>query len=308
MDGARVRQFMENEVEAMLKTYEQFQILIPAEGKNGAAHPGEDGIYVEALLKGYIEKFLPKGLEVLTGFILRPAVKTGKGESERRKDADTHSSQLDLIIYDSASYPVFLRMENHVIVPPEGVIGVISVKKNLYFSQVDEEIKALEQVGQLCTGKNAMGQEVKGPFLALVEMDTAESGKLETQGKKMFERLEKIFAQTGTNRYDWFPGYIGVLNQWSVYKAAPKKADKEIEKKAKYCFYKHKKSEKYLGFSLIINGILNVYYDKTRGNERRLGFALLSSGRGYDEKLGEIPYQKEHGDRKLKNMGNINRR
>lgn len=33
MDGARVRQFMENEVEAMLKTYEQFQILIPAEGK-----------------------------------------------------------------------------------------------------------------------------------------------------------------------------------------------------------------------------------------------------------------------------------
>ena len=61
MDGARVRQFMENEVEAMLKTYEQFQILIPAEGKNEAAHPGEDGIYVEALLKGYIEKFLPKG-------------------------------------------------------------------------------------------------------------------------------------------------------------------------------------------------------------------------------------------------------
>ena len=143
MDGARVRQFMENEVEAMLKTYEQFQILIPAEGKNGAAHPGEDGIYVEALLKGYIEKFLPKGLEVLTGFILRPAVKTGRGKSERRKDADAHSSQLDLIIYDSASYPVFLRMENHVIVPPEGVIGVISVKKNLYFSQVDEELSLI---------------------------------------------------------------------------------------------------------------------------------------------------------------------
>ena len=76
----------------------------------------------------------------------------------------------------------------------------------------------MEQVGQLCTGKNAMGQGIKGPFLALVAMDTAESGTLETQGKKMFERLEKIFAQTGTNRYDWFPGYIGVLNQWSVYK------------------------------------------------------------------------------------------
>lgn len=299
MDGTRVRQFMENEVEAMLKTYEQFQILIPAEGKSGAAHPGEDGMYVEALLKGYIEKFLPKGLEVLTGFILRPAIKTGKGKKERTKDKDTHSSQLDLIIYDSASYPVFLRMEDHVIVPPEGVIGVISVKKNLYFSQVDEEIKALERVGQLCTGKNTMDQEVKGPFLALVAMDTTESGMSVTQGKRIFDCLEKIFVQAGTNRYDWFPGYVGVLNKWSVYKAAPKQTEKESEKKAKYFFYRHKKNEKYLGFSLIINGILNVYYDKTRGNEKRLGFALLSSGRGYDEKLGEIPYQKEHGDRKL---------
>ena len=300
MDGRRVREFMENEVEAMLKTYEQFQILIPAKEKGGAAHPGEDGMYVEALLKGYIEKFLPKGLEVLTGFILRPAIKTGKGKTERTKDEDSHSSQLDLIIYDSASYPIFLRMGEHVIVPPEGVIGVISVKKNLYFSQVDQEIKALEQVGQLCTGKNAVGQEVKGPFLALVAMDTTEEGTLATQGEKIFAYLKKAFSQTGTNRYDWFPGYVGVLSKWSVYKAAPKQTKKESEKKARYLFYEHKENEKYLGFYLIINGILNVYYDKTRGTERRLGFALLGSGRGYDKYLGEIPYQKEQGDRNLK--------
>ncbi len=304
MDGRRVREFMENEVEAMLKTYEQFQILIPAKGKSGAAHPGEDGMYVEALLKGYIEKFLPKGLEVLTGFILRPAIKTRSGKRERAKDEDSHSSQLDLIIYDSASYPVFLRMGDHVIVPPEGVIGVISVKKNLYFSQVAEEIKALEGVGQLCTGKNAMEQEVKGPFLALVAMDTTESGTLETQGEKIFAHLKEIFSQTGTNRYDWFPGYVGVLSKWSVYKAAPKQVEKESEKKAKYFFFEHRENEKYLGFSLIISGILNVYYDKTRANERRLGFSLLGSGRGYDKKLGAIPYQKEHGDRNLKRKTN----
>lgn len=80
MDGTRIRDFMENEAEAMLKVYSQFQILIPADGREGAAHPGEDGMYVEALLKSYIQKFLPSGLEALTGFILRPAVKTGSGK------------------------------------------------------------------------------------------------------------------------------------------------------------------------------------------------------------------------------------
>lgn len=80
--------------------------------------------------------------------------------------------------------------------------------------------------------------------------------------------------------------------------------EKESEKKAKYFFFEHRENEKYLGFSLIISGILNVYYDKTRANERRLGFSLLGSGRGYDKKLGAIPYQKEHGDRNLKRKTN----
>ena len=52
MDGTRIRTFVENEAEAMLKTYRQFQVLIGlADGREGAAHPGEDGMYVEALLK-----------------------------------------------------------------------------------------------------------------------------------------------------------------------------------------------------------------------------------------------------------------
>lgn len=297
---------MENEAEAMLKVYSQFQILIPADGREGAAHPGEDGMYVEALLKSYIQKFLPSGLEALTGFILRPAVKTGSGKKERAGDQDSHSSQLDIIVYDSANFPVFLRMGDHVIVPPEGVIGVISVKKNLYFSQLDQEIKALEQVGKLCTGRNAGNQEVKGPFLALVSMDTKENGTADKQGEKIFAHLSKIFCQKGKNRYDWMPGYVGALNRWSVYKTGPKKdppekekEEKERERKAEYLLFEHKENEKYLGFQLIISGLLAVYYDKTRGNERRLGFGYFGSGRGCDKRLGYIPYEKEHGDRNM---------
>lgn len=205
MDGTRIRTFVENEAEAMLKTYRQFQVLIPADGREGAAHPGEDGMYVEALLKSYIQKFLPAGLEVMTGFILRPAVKTGSGKKERTGDRDAHSSQLDLIIFDSASYPVFLRMGDHAIVPPEGVIGVISVKKNLYFSQLEQEINALKQAGRLCTGKNALDQEVKGPFLALAAMDTKESDTAARQGEKVFASLDRIFCQEGKTVMTGFP-------------------------------------------------------------------------------------------------------
>ena len=39
-----------------------------------------------------------------------------------------HSTQLDIIVYDSAKYPIFQRFGESVIVPPEGVVGIISVK------------------------------------------------------------------------------------------------------------------------------------------------------------------------------------
>ena len=43
MDGKRIQNYWSNEMQAMLDTYKQFQILIPAENRNGAAHNGEDG-------------------------------------------------------------------------------------------------------------------------------------------------------------------------------------------------------------------------------------------------------------------------
>lgn len=36
----------------------------------------------------------------------------------------------EFLIYNSARYPVFQRFGDSVIVPPEGVVGIISVKKN----------------------------------------------------------------------------------------------------------------------------------------------------------------------------------
>lgn len=77
MDGSRVRDFLSGDITALLATYEQFERLVPHSEHAGAGHPGEDGRYVEALIRAYLKKSLPLSLQVSTGFILRPAVKTG---------------------------------------------------------------------------------------------------------------------------------------------------------------------------------------------------------------------------------------
>lgn len=150
MDGKRIQNYWSNEMQAMLDTYKQFQILIPAENRNGAAHNGEDGRYVETLIREYLKRYLPKDLEVLTGFILRPAVKTGLKNRSRKNEVDSHSTQLDILIYDSAKYPIFQRFGENVIVPPEGVAGIISVKKNLHENDIVHEAQALKAASKLC--------------------------------------------------------------------------------------------------------------------------------------------------------------
>lgn len=130
MDGKRIQMYMDREAKSMLEVYQQFQELLPSAEQNAAVHKGEDGRYVESLIRNYLRKFLPVGLEVLTGFILRPAVKTGVNNRSRRVEQDQHSTQLDIIVYDSSHYPIFQRFDrDNVIVPPEGVIAIISVKK-----------------------------------------------------------------------------------------------------------------------------------------------------------------------------------
>ena len=150
MDGKRIREYWSNEMQALLDTYKQFQVLIPAKNRNGADHNGEDGRYVETLIREYLKRYLPKDLEVLTGFILRPAVKTGLKNKCRQDQQDMHSTQLDIIVYDSAKYPIFQRFGESVIVPPEGVVGIISVKKHLHDTDVPHELSVLKKAATLC--------------------------------------------------------------------------------------------------------------------------------------------------------------
>lgn len=53
-----------------------------------------------------------------------------------------HSSQLDLIVYDSEHFPVYQRFGDTAVVLPEGVIAVISVKKHLDLKRLNMRFRS----------------------------------------------------------------------------------------------------------------------------------------------------------------------
>ncbi|MGO7685585.1 DUF6602 domain-containing protein [Rhizobium ruizarguesonis] len=268
-----------------MAAYRQFETLLPNNKTAGAAHRGEDGRFVEDLLRSYLRKYLPQDLEVLTGFILRPAVKTGTGTRTRADHYDGHSTQLDIIIYDTANYPVFQRFSDSVIVPPEGVVAIISVKKTLNDQDIDTEAKVLHNASELCRSDVFADEEkARGPFLALVGTQCSIDKKDPPTPDWIFNKLVSTYARDV--RFDDLIGLVSDLSDWSIFKARP-----EVKLQAKYLYFKHAANERHLGFQFLISGILSVYYDKTRQRRERPGFTAFPN-RKASKSLGIIPYQK----------------
>lgn len=288
MDGRRLQDFWNQEVQALLAVYRQFETLLPSATTEGAGHRGEDGRYVEALLRSYLQKYLPKDLEVLTGFILRPAVKTGKNTRNRKKEMDQHSTQLDIIVYDTGTYPVFQRIGETVIVPPEGVIAVLSVKKKLRDENVAAECQALATVGHICRSDEGKPQERRrGPFLALVGASSQLADTRVAKEKKIFQKLEELYTQPPT--FDDMIGFIGDLSGWYVFKARPPVNPTPKNSVAKYHYLSLAADELHHSFQFLITGILSVYYDETRCDVKRPGYTAFPARP--TQKLGDIPFK-----------------
>lgn len=281
MDGKRVQQLFKQEVTAMLEVYKNFETLIPVSTGMGADHKGEDGRFVENLIRSFLVRYLPKELEVLTGFIVRPAVKIGKSDKSRREECDRHSTQLDIIVYDSAKYPVYLRSNDTVIVPPEGVICIISVKKTLNDADIEHEIEALKEASKLCRCDG-----LRSPYLALVAMHNNITKKNPDTYDWIFNKMKSIYENNQDLSFNDMIGYIGAFNHWSIFKARPEKKD---PCKARYILLEHQpEEENHLGLQFLLTGILSVYYDKSRTNLARPGFTAFPSGRNHDKQLGCI--------------------
>ncbi len=282
MDGTRIQKYFQQEALSMLDAYKNFETLIPSPKGAGAEHKGEDGRFVENLIRSFLSKYLPKELEVLTGFIVRPAVKIGKNNRSRDNEKDSHSTQLDIIIYNSAYYPVFLRSNDTVIVPPEGVICIISVKKTLNDSDIERELNALKEASKLCRCG-----DLRGPYLALVSMDNKINKQNPDTFDWIFSKMKSLYENKDEDLgFDDMIGYIGAVRHWGIFKKRPTKKN---PKEARYVMFKHNdNTDNYLWLQFLLTGILSVYYDNSRTNITRPGFTSFPSGRNYDRELGII--------------------
>ena len=264
MDGSHIRRYLSQEVNALIATYKQFEAL--------AKHSAEDGRYVEFLIRSCLKKFLPGGLDVSTGFILRPAVKTGIKGTERRGEKDQTSKQLDILVFDGARYSSFQRFDNAMIVPPEGVVGIISVKKTLKSTDIKKECESLLEAAELCRTFDVKDESRRGPFLALIGMEYSRKTKIP---ESIFEKISSAYNGSSKPFFDEVVGSVGVITEGSAYKARPSKSPKS----ARFAWHAHKKDdERHLALQFLIKGISSVYYDPTRSDLRHPGFTAFASG------------------------------
>jgi hypothetical protein len=282
-DGQRLRANMLAEGKALLARYNQFATLLPAEETEGAAHRGEDGRFVEALLRSFLCDALPSSILVSTGFILRPAVKTGIKGNERRGNKDQHSKQLDIIVFDGSNYPVFQQLGGSVIVPPEGVLAIVSVKKTLRERDIAPERDALCEAAQLCRCLDQENKPLRGPFLALFGATSSLEKKKTAFENVVFSALSK--EHRPSTYFDEALGLIAVLDRGSVFKRRPTKAIDVAE----YIWFKHAEGEEHLALQLLLTGILSAFYDVGRTTRRRPGYTGFEPGRTHDATLGQLP-------------------
>lgn len=288
MKGERVRQFFNSETKALLALYKNIETLIPSATKKGSGHVAEEGRYIESILRNFLNKHLPNDLKAYSGFILRPATKTGKHDRSRRtNEVDQHSQQIDIIVYDHKNYPVFETFEEFAIVPPEGVVGIISVKKNLYDGQIEDELTSLMNAAKLCHVKTYNGQIMRGPSTCLIGF----SNKVKPT-KEFAEVVRHIYKKIDTTHstdfFDHCIGSIIALDSFTIFKKRPN-SETEFNKQAQYVAFNHSTEDEYhFGLQFLLTGILAAYYHETRKTELRPGFTSFPTGRSHDIELGNI--------------------
>lgn len=292
MKGERVREFFNAETKSILSIYKNIETLIPAAKKAGSGHVAEEGRYIESILRSFLNKHLPKNLKAYSGFILRPATKVGDHDRTRRKnEIDKHSSQLDIIVYDSTNYPIYEQFEEFVIVPPEGVISIISVKKNLYEGQLEDELKSLAQAVELCSFKNREKNTVRGPNSCLISFSNKiKSDKtFDEKCNWIFDKIKKIHTD---DYFDRCIGQIISLDSFTVFKTRPNSEDK-FDNKAKYLGFNHSnENEFHFGLQFLLTGILSAYHHETRTEILRPGFTSFPTDRKHDIVIGDINLKK----------------
>lgn len=278
--GDRVREFFRAETEALVARFQNIERLLPHEDRAGSAHPGEEGRFVEELVKSFLRRHLPAQVGIGTGFVLRVATKIGSDDNSRAEtESDRHSRQLDVIVYDKTRFPIYETFGDFVIVPPEAVVGIISVKKTLYSSQLNKELRTLQETASLCAQPN-----IRGPHTGLLAFQcepTKTPDALADDALNALKSMSSISFETLANE-------VSVLQQFVLFKFLPNRG----KKSAPYRLIQAQGADGHIVLQRVLQSILGVFYDPTRqAAPARPGFVSFHKGTfGSSPCLGEVPF------------------
>jgi hypothetical protein len=271
--GLRVREFFETEAEALFQKVKIIETLLPSRSGGGASNKGEEGRYIEALIRGFLNQHLPDELKAVSGFILLPSTKTGADDLQRVEAmADRHSRQLDVLVYDFANYPVYERSEEFCIVPPDGVVAVISIKKTLRAQEVAAEIKSLTEVSALCSDAFLGAPlKIRSPYTAIFAFSAEQKGSA-SDPKLLFDRIR---PELDGNPYDHMVTEVSVFRRYTIFKYSERDSP---DGTARYVSVDGR-NKGYISLQRMIQSILSVYYDRTRRlRSERPGFVSFEKG------------------------------
>jgi len=150
-------------------------------------HRGESGRRREDDVRDFFTRFLPARLAVETGEIA-----TSDGSV---------SPQIDLIIYDAIDTPVLDRSDSSVVIPIEGVYGVIEVSSRLDGPKLKADLAKIRSVKAMTKSAyfdppwapfersfNTHGADLASPFFPVLGFCFAyDSVKIDTLAKRLDE-------------------------------------------------------------------------------------------------------------------------
>lgn len=290
--GQRVRDLFSAEAKQLLSVFQNIERLIPHSTNSGSAHSGEEGRFIEYLIRDFLNKHLPSQLEAFTGFIHRPATKTGNNNrTRRRKENDKHSAQIDIIVFDKSNYPIFERFQEFVIVPPEGVVGLVSVKKALRTGEIDSELESLFKAVGLCSHTNQNGENVRGPSTTILSFKNVLSPK-----STFDKRVEAIYTRIKKKQvdltFDQCVGQILTLDNFCIFKKRPNSEEKFNDEAEYVAFKLDEESDFHFPLQFLLTSILSAYYHKSRNLIKRPGFTSFPTNKKHKISLGKIKVRK----------------
>lgn len=104
-------------IDDLIQYFERSKEIFWDESAGKLIHPGEYGVYREAIVSKLLSLFLPKQYGISSGFII-----TNSGDV---------STQIDIIVYDKSQTPSLETFENQKFFPIETVVAIGEVKSTI---------------------------------------------------------------------------------------------------------------------------------------------------------------------------------